>query len=231
MTHPRKIASPPAGLVVSNLTVGHKAEAQQHWAFLHYRLAAGAAAVSGVQAIPVPELAALHLEPGETLTLRYDLRPTLSSDAAASITLKTRDITECQAGKTTADRTAARLAALSMCLPGFHLHPTNKVSVWPEAMLAPGYSALSLAPEQDWADDADVASLRTRQPTTPLIHLPVLAPWAIRVDRLLEALIDGSRAASLSVELARVSFRRREVSGARLTPPYCRWSMRYRNRA
>ena len=211
MTRPGKITALPAALVVSNLTVGYEPEAQQHWAFSHYRLAAGAAAVSGVQAIPVPELAALHLEPGETLTLRYDLRPTQSSDATASITLKTRNITECRAGMTSGDPAVARLAALSMCLPGFRLHPTEEVSVWPEAMLAPGYSALSLAPEQDWADDADVASLRIRQPTTPLIHLPVLAPWAIRVDRLLEALIDGSRAASLSVELARVSFRRREV--------------------
>ena len=211
MTHPGRIAALSTASAASAASIRHEPKTQQKWVFSKYRLALGASVGLSVQAIPVPELAAVHLEPGETLTLRYDLRPTRSSDATASITLKTRSITDCNVAEAPRSPAAARLAALSMCLPGFRLHPVEELSELSEAMLNPGYSSLSLGQEQYLADEVEVACIQTRQSMAPLLHLPVLAPWAIHVDRLLEALLDGRQAASLSVELTRVNFGQREV--------------------
>lgn len=212
MTHRDRMTAASGPSVVSNDSLRHDPQSRQQWVHSKYLLASGASAVSGVQAIPVPELAAFHLEPGETLTLRYDLRQTRSSDATASITLKTRKSTEQQVGRSRQSHSTARLTALSMCLPGFRLHPTKDVPELREAILLPGHSALSLALEQDWADEAEIARHQSQQPTHSIIHLPVLAPAAIRVERLLEVLIDGGREASLSIELRRVIFGRREVN-------------------
>lgn len=177
----------------------------------YYRLAQGAKALSRVQRVPVPELSAVHLEAGETLTVRYDFGMTNMSDFTATIALKTRKSADQDAA---ADRDASSescRAALSLCLPGFRLDKTDAAAFCPEIMLLPGYTAMALAPEQALADEPNLANGRKPSPCSPLIRLPLIAPWAITVDRLLDALIDSGQARSFSVELSRVSFSGRDV--------------------
>lgn len=210
LTDAESIAARPAASVVSNRVTRHGYDVHQPCIMSYYRLGLGAAAVLGAQALPVPELVADHLEPGESLTLSYDLRSTKVSDAAATIFLRRRGTSASVEGKSS-DHAAAQLAVLSMCVPGYRLQATEEPTTLPAVSLAPGYSALSLGPDPERHDEAKSARLRTRMQCAAAIRLPVLAPWAIRVDRLLEALIDGGRHAILSVELIRVRLGQKEV--------------------
>ena len=211
MTHPGRIAARPAVAVTSTSSAQHHTEAGQQWVTSPYRIAQGSAAVSGAQAIPVPELAAAHLKPGESLTLRYDLQSTDVADFTATITLKTRKNSDCLSGIPLHEPVTTGLQTLAMCLPGFRLEEAEAAIMVNEVRLDPGYSAMLLVPQQDWLDDAGVESHQSGQHSTPLIRLPALAPGSIRVDRLLEALITSGRASSLSVEIGRVSLGRRDI--------------------
>jgi len=184
---------------------------KQQWDMSYYRLAQGATALSRIQRVPVPELAAVQLEPGETLTIRYDFGMTNMSDFTATIALKTRTSADQDAAMDRDAPSERRRAALSLCLPGFRLDKIEAVAACYEVMLLPGYTTMALAPEQDWADEPDLATGRRPSPCSPLIRLPLIAPWAITVDRLLDALIDSGQARSLSVEIARISFGGRDL--------------------
>ncbi|MCZ8017228.1 MAG: type IV secretion system DNA-binding domain-containing protein [Limnobacter sp.] len=176
-----------------------------------YRIVRGAAAVSGAQATPVPELAAAHLKPGESLTLRYDLQPTAAADFTATMTLKTRIDPDGPSGNPLLEPGTAALPMLEMCLPGLRLKETETAIMANEVLLDPGYSQMLLAPRQDCVHAAGVEIQSSGQYSTPLFRLPALAPGLIRVDRLLEGLITSERASSLSVEIGRVSLGRREI--------------------
>ena len=211
MTHPQRITATPAALVALPLPHPENIVTEQQWDMSCYRLAQGATALSRVHQVPVPELAAVHLEVGETLTIRYDFGMTNMSDFTATIALKTRKNADQGAAVDRDAPVERRRAALSLCLPGFRLDKTEAAGACPEIMLLPGYTAMALAPEHEWADESDLAHGRKPSPSSPLIHLPLIAPGAITVDRLLDALIDSGQARSLSVELARVSFGGRDV--------------------
>lgn len=177
----------------------------------HYRLARGSVGFSGEHALPCPEMAAAYLKPGESFTLRYDLRSTGVADFTATIALKARKKPDFLSGMQLREPVTAGLKALAMCLPGLRLEEAEAAIMEHEVMLAPGYSAMSLAPQQDWLDEAGVESQKSGQHSTTLIRLPTLAPRSIRVDRLLEALITSGSAASLSVEVGRVILGRRDI--------------------
>ena len=171
----------------------------------------GSAAVAGVHATPVPEMAAAHLKPGESLTVRYDLRSNEVSDFTATISLGTRKSSDCASEMPSDESVTTGLQALAMCLPGYRLQETEAPILLTETPLDPGYSTISLAPNQDWLSDANFESQQYSQHSTLSVRLPAIAPGAIRVDRLIEALVTGGRASSLSIEVRWVRLGRRDI--------------------
>lgn len=210
MAHPGKFAPRPAVFEAAKPLDRLGPDLRQDWNLSHYRLAAGSVG-SAIQPVPFPELIAVHLEPGESLTICFDLQPSRVSDFTASITLKTRNLARNHARTTPDDSGAAKLASLSICIPGYRLEEIEETRVMSLATVVPGHSSLSLSQAHDWAVDTEAACLGCGLQRNPLVHLPIIVPSEIRVDQLLKALIDAGQAASLSVELARVTIGRREV--------------------
>src|SRR5687767_515979 len=116
MTLATRIVPLPAALSTEGLGSERGRDSSVPWVLTHHRLIPGPSPVLGAPGTPFPSLLADKLDPGETLTLHYDLRPAAVSDATVTIILRTRGDQY-----TFAERRNAQRMALSMCLPGYNL--------------------------------------------------------------------------------------------------------------
>jgi len=176
------------------------------WVTSSHLLGLRASAASDAVPIQALMLFAANLQPGELLTLRYDLRPGRTSDATASITLKTR-----ADASPSVDPLTTKVDALAMCLPGYRLCTTQHSTPAFEALLRPGHAMLSLAPDLDRNEDIYETTSVLRARIAPTVRLPLVAPWSVRIDHLLESMLDGGRCVSLAVDLKRICLGSRDI--------------------